>query len=611
MIANDQELRTTLERISWFHNQAALLALLYGLGIALSASAGFITAPTYPVGISPVSLAVGDFNGDGIPDLAVANAGDHPANGTVTILLGRGDGTFQSGQIYAAGEFPTSLAVGDFNGDGVPDLAVADRGDYPNNGTVSVLLGRGDGTFQTGQAFTAGQSCSSVAVGDSNGDGVLDLVVTNRLIEGGQVTVLLGKGDGTFEAAQSYPAGRSAQAVAVGDFNGDGIPDLAVANFEPTASYIGTVSVLLGNGNGSFNAPHRYAVGLDPTAVAVGDFNGDGVLDLAVATSEAESGTVVIWVGRGDGTFQFAGSLPAGAGPVGVSLGDFNGDGKQDIVVTNYYQGNPPRNPGPRISGVRVYLGNGDGTFQGALVYKSDLGTKAVTVADFNGDGVPDLAIANYGWFADAGNTVSILFGKGDGTLQTGQSYEVGYSPTSVVAGDFNGDGRLDLAVAAGVSVCILLSNGDGTFQAAQSYSSPGATFLAVGDFNGDGNLDLAVANGYDANTVSVLLGNGDGTFQMRRTYGVGTVPLCVTVADFNRDGIPDLAVANRDSATVSVLLGKGDGTFHSAQSFSAGSSPFYVSAADFNGDGHPDLAVANYLSGVVTVLLNAADWPP
>ena len=203
------------------------------LVLSSSATGTFQKQTTYTVGSNPLSVAVGDFNGDGKPDLAVANS----SGGTVSVLLGNGDGTFQTQTTYTVGSssFPFSVAVGDFNGDGNPDLAVANAG----SGTVSVLLGNGDGTFQTQTTYTVGSTPASVAVGDFNGDGNPDLAITNA--GSGTVSVLLGNGDGTFQTQTTYTVGSTPRSVAVGDFNGDGKPDLAVAN-----SSGGTVSVLLG-----------------------------------------------------------------------------------------------------------------------------------------------------------------------------------------------------------------------------------------------------------------------------------------------------------------------------------------------------------------------------
>src|SRR2546428_14468 len=216
---------------------------------ALGQTVSFTPAATFGVGTHPQSVAVGDFNGDGKPDLAVANAGSD----TVSVLLGNGDGTFQAARTVAAGSGPVFLAVGDFNGDGKPDLAVADyvfAADYAcfrcsRSTTYSVLLGNGDGTFSAARTLGVGSGPWSVAVGDFNRDGKLDLAVAN--FSSSTVSVLLGNGDGTFQAAQTVAAGTSPISVAVADFNGDGKPDLAVANYGSN-----TVSALLGNGDGTF-----------------------------------------------------------------------------------------------------------------------------------------------------------------------------------------------------------------------------------------------------------------------------------------------------------------------------------------------------------------------
>jgi hypothetical protein len=243
---------------------------------------------------------------------------------------------------------------------------------------------------------------------------------------------------------------------------------------------------------------------------------------------------------------------------------------------------------------VSVLLGNGDGTFQAAHDYAVSSGASAVAVADFNGDGKLDLAVT----YLDPQDVVSVLLGNGNGTFQAAQkSYPVGFDPWSMAVGDFNGDGHLDLAVANLLSdnVSVLLGKGDGTFQNTQSYAAGSyPDFVAVGDFNGDGHLDLAVA---DFSSISVLLGNGEGTFRAAPRYlSGGNSPLAVAVGDFDHDGHLDLAVANQgyyDPGNVSVLLGKGKGTFEDAQSYAAGPSPTSAAVGDFNGDGIPDLVVA------------------
>jgi hypothetical protein len=254
------------------------------------------------VGDHPTTVAVGDFNGDGIPDLVVTDTGlENNLQGTVSILLGKGDGTFRAAQNYAAGIYTNSVAVGDFNGDGIADLVVANTGGINNiyhGGSVGILFGKGDGTFQDAVQYAVGISAVCVGVGDFNGDGTLDLAVADLLSN--SVSVMLGKGDGSFQAAANYAVGYfswgglggAGRCVAVRDFNGDGIPDLAV-------SYMGGLRVFVGNGDGTFQAtPISYVVGSQADTMAVGDFNGDGLPDLAVTSAGLNQVTILLNDGK-------------------------------------------------------------------------------------------------------------------------------------------------------------------------------------------------------------------------------------------------------------------------------------------------------------------------
>jgi len=382
-------------------------------------------------GLGAGSVAVADVNGDGKPDLVVANACGNSSNcpngGTVGVLLGNGDGTFQAAVAYGTGgSGATSVAVADVNGDGKPDLLVANgcaSSSNCNTGTVGVLLGNGDGTFQKAVAYgSGGYDATSVAVADVNGDGKPDLVVTDYCSSGNNQTgcasgsasvvgVLLGNGDGTFRAVVTYGLGSNVtmpSSVAIADVNGDGKPDLLVASYEEDAigmcdpsSCSGTVSVLLGNGDGTFQAAVVYGSGQQwATSVAVGDVNGDGKPDLVVANyCEAFGycgfdGYVGVLLGNGNGTFQNAVTYDAGAyATLSVALGDVNGDGKPDVLAASSMS---TSNFGSSPGTVGVFLGNGDGTLEPAVQYGSGgYNATSIAVADVNGDGRPDVVVAN------------------------------------------------------------------------------------------------------------------------------------------------------------------------------------------------------------------------
>jgi hypothetical protein len=260
-----------------------------------SASSQVYLPKSYPTGTNPGSLAIADFNGDGIPDLVIANYGDN----NVSILLGKGDGTFQAPRTYPAGSNPWSVAVGDFNMDGIPDIVVANWADH----TLSVLLGNGDGTFQAQTKYPVGDGplsspvsgTLSLAVADVNQDGKPDIVV--GMDSNSYISVLLGNGDGTFQTQKQSPLPDGASSLAIADFNGDGKLDIAVGISGNT-----TLDILLGNGDGTFQAGESYVLASYPDALTVGDFNGDGKPDLAI--SLGGNGTVAAYVGNGDGTFQ-------------------------------------------------------------------------------------------------------------------------------------------------------------------------------------------------------------------------------------------------------------------------------------------------------------------
>jgi Bacterial Ig-like domain (group 3)/FG-GAP-like repeat len=369
----------------------------------------FVPAAGSPVavGFDPEVAILGDFNNDGKLDMAVAVGVQTQGANTVSVLLGNGDGTFQPKASYGpANFFAASILAGDFNRDGNLDLAVVISGDGvegDGTGTVNILLGNGDGTFQPQQTYVVGNRPNSIAMADFNRDGFLDLAVLNSADD--NVTVLLGNGDGTFVLEQScaaqfvpgthtegtptcvtttFPVGVGGEQIATADFNADGKADLVVTN-----SQNATVRVLLGVGDGTFQSQVTYAVGNDAHGVAVADFNGDGIPDLAV-TNEQDS-TVSVLLGVGNGTFQPQVTYATGTIPMGISVGDFKGNGNADLAVSDF-EGNA----------VSVFLNKGDGTgtFQPQAVFPGGGLPLQLVAGDLNGDGLSDLAVVNAKQFA-------------------------------------------------------------------------------------------------------------------------------------------------------------------------------------------------------------------
>ena len=755
------------------------------VSIRLGDGAGNFSGTTLvPVGTGPRLLVTGDFNNDGKTDIATANYGSN----TVSIRLGDGAGNFSGTNNLPVGANPHSITVGDFNGDGKLDLATANFG----NSSVSVRMGDGFGNFSGATELIVGTNPRSIATGDFNGDGKQDLVIANS--SNNNVSIRLGDGSGNFNGGTDMAVGNDPYSVAVGDFNGDGKEDIALANtgnasvsirlgtandinvqgnntsiadgdttpaatdntdfgnvtgnlthvftiqntgivnlqinnitisgsdaalfvaggislpltippggaagltvsFIPTSGGLKTATININNDNcekgvydfavqgmgiallpvlgsyastaittggntvvtastspantqnitayasgnfggllqvdattgavtitnarpagiynitvkangvstaassfiltvnntscsqGLFTATGNTGVGNNPYSAAIGDFNGDGKQD--IATANYGNNTVSIRLGDGSGNFTGITNIPVGTNPQAIAIGDFNGDGKEDLAVAN-----------AGSASISVCLGDGSGGFTVTGNISTGAIPLAITIADFNNDGKQDIAIANYG-----SNTVSIRFGDGLGGFSGSVNVLTGTNPRSVIAGDFNGDGKTDLATAdyGSNTVSIYLGDGLGAFSPANSIAVGANPYsLAIGDFNGDGKPDLATAD-YGNDSISVLLGDGSGNFRDTTAVHVGSGTVSIATGDFNGDGKQDIATANSNNNSVSIRLGNGSGTFKNITDIVVGNSPWSLAVGDFNNDGKADIVTANKGSADISIRL-------
>ncbi len=666
-----------------------------GSTLSSTAASTFLVAPSFPLGYAPSSVATGDLRRSGKLDLVIADytsgkitvflgtgqgsfargvaydAGPHPSavvvadidgsgkpgvivsnetDGTISVLLGNGDGTLQPRQSYAVGFNPSFIATGDFSGNGNVDVAVAGKSglaiflnggngnltkpflyslsktpmaitaaDFNNDGladvalanadgTVSILLGNGAGSFHSlpDISFAAG-SLSSIVSRDLNKDGKIDLVITQPAQK--LVSVLKGNGDGTFAPPASYPVGNEPVFTLVAGVNGDGVADLIVINKGSS-----TFSVLGGNGDGSFKNSTDYIAGNTPVAAVAGDFYGNGHVDLAIIDYASQS--VSLPLGVGDGTFKTARSYSAGQQPISIASGDLNGDKIPGLVVANYCGSDPSCG---QAGTVAVFLADDTGVYRLSSTYTVGAGPVSVALAEVNGTGNLDILALNR-----LDKTVSILPGVGDGTFGQQFTLPLTGAPIAIAAGDFNKDGKIDLAVledcgsakcSQAGSVEVLLGGGDGSFQSAASYPvgySP--VSVAVGAITGEKNLDLVVANrcGNDAScqsssTATVLLGDGTGKFTPGTEIALGNSPSSIALGNLTGSGL-DLVVSQSTDNTVAVLQGNGDGTFRAAVPYPVGNHPGALVVADFNGDGKADVAVANVNDSTVSILYGRGD---
>lgn len=536
------------------------VTLLFGDPLALLRQGGTLRA-----GAFPAAILAADLDGDGHLDLAVANSGSDD----LSLFLGRGDGSFEAGARLAVGSGPLAIAAADFDGDGRLDLVSANG--YSDD--LSLLLGVGGGSFAGERRLSAGAGPLAFAAADFDGDGRTDLVVADWTSE--DLAFLRNRGDATFVPPTFIPMpGEAPVALGSGDFNRDGKAELAVG------TQAGGLLSFAGRGNGTFAAPAQVGRVAAVGGLLVARADGDATDDL-VATDRL-SGSAFLFPGRGDGSFAPAHGCEGLSGPAGLAVGDFDADGIEDLVVANGAGNSDERYPDM----VSVILGRAGAGFVAPVLLESPDLVRSVAAADLDGDGIPDLAMT-----IPSAQAIEIRRGLGDGTFAPGFRMPAGSRPDRVVSGDFNGDGRNDLAVAdGGGAVLVYLSLGDGLFTSgtpAPVCADPIA--LQAGDVDGDGAVDLLAGSG-SSRDLSFLRNAGGGLFQPETRFTAGLVVTDLAIADLDRDGRPDIVSLNYGDDDATVLFGSGAGP-GVASDLTVGTAPRSVAAGDLNQDGWPDLA--------------------
>ncbi|HVN87898.1 MAG TPA: VCBS repeat-containing protein [Candidatus Binatia bacterium] len=543
----------------------------------------------------PGGIAVGNLNGDAFLDLAVAAEGNGDGDGTLSILFGKGDGTFDAQPALAAGSGTMKAVIADFNGDNKNDVAVINA----KGNSVTVFLGDGAGHFGTALTSAIGVSPSGVAAGDFDEDSQTDLAVTYVSASGEGILLLKGDGHGNFATAGTFVAGAFPSDIVAADLNRDHHLDLIASNKRSADT-----SVLFGDGHGGFSRARTFVTNGDPLTVGVADLNEDGFPDVLTGDGLGQQqGDLAVLLNEQNTRFVGVEDFHVGGAVTAVVAGDVNDDSLPDAAVAL----------DPMT--VRIYLAATLGDF----VVAGDLHVgdtpRALNFGDFNRDGELDLAVVSSGSDTATSSTLSLFLGKGNGTFNDALTTTTTARAVASVVGDFDNNRIPDVAVVSlgnpGV-VSILLGNGNGTFRAGGTINV-GDTPLAIatGSFNGDAFQDLLVANSV-SNDVSVLLGNGDGTVRSGGLVGTGNGPVGIAVFDVNRDGFDDFAVAQSTAQNVFVYTGDGTGTFKASSACqqptgcTVGNSPSGLVARDFNGDGRPDLAVSNQVSNTVSLLTSS-----
>ncbi len=515
---------------------------------------------------TPGWIRHGDFDADGKKDLAVISAGGTP--GLLMMLKGTGTGSFTAWGTYTAGIMPQGLTVKDFNGDGRTDVAVAS---FSSN-AVHVFLATTTGTFTGFSTYTV-SSPNSVESGIINNDNYPDLVTTSGTTK--SITVMYGSSSGTFAPGSVLTSTIKAYGGAVRDLNSDGFDDIVSASLDVS----NILNVYLNNGSGGFSAPYSYFTGGTAYEVICDDMNKDLAPDIISPINGFLTEYMLVGINNGYGKFFLPVAANAGSDASAISTGDFNKDGKTDIVSANYSQDN-----------ISVILSGTDRRFLAPAIYSSTAKPNSIAVADFNNDGNLDLAVSNY-----SAQSITLYSGSSSGTFSQPILLPSAMNIWGIIANDFDLDGKQDIAVAnfQGGGISIYKGNGNLTFGTAVNYTlgtNVGSTQMVSRDFNGDSFPDIAVLT--NNGDVVILLGSNSGNFTQGNTYAAGISNYQIAAGDINNDQKLDLVIPSFNSDYLSIFYGQGNGTF-STQYTIAINNPHSVVVADYTGDQVDDIAVA------------------
>lgn len=611
------------------------MVALAGSNAAIARDASFAAPGLIIGGADPRSVAISDFDSNGLPDLAIACSSDNE----VRVLFRECDNSYRSPVVLSVSGSPVDIAVGDFNEDAALDLAVAlvdqsafslffgdgsggwspevqqgsvgtsfriEAADFDHDGSVDLALlrastltihyGTGLGAFSAGLVLDVGGSAQNILAADINADSRADLIVPRGTAN--SISVILAADVGGFLEATDYAVGAFPTDVAVGDFDGNGTADVATTNANSD-----NVSIHLGDGSGQLTADITVPVGASPRSVVTADYDGDGAMDLALTL--ADSNSVEILVSTSGGEFELRGSQSIER-PNFLGTADLNGNGQLDLVATSLED-----------DLVYVILGAGDGTLERHVDLVADENASRVMTADLNDDGIPDLLVGVAIAVGSISGELLVYHGQSDGNLILAQTLTLASGPESLTLGDFNHDGTLDLGLLRFIpgpafELELLLDVVGGTFGSPQSVLSgvQGKRRVAAGHLDGDGNLDLIVADERfgAVDGLTRLLGDGAGGFAELPFLAHANTPHGIAIEDVNEDGHGDVISASAHGF-IDVFYGNGTGALSGPISFPVGVSTVRsLTTADVNNDGHVDCVVGLISSNGLAVLLGRGD---